>query len=191
MASLEELLKDTSEDQLVLVDLLDREVGSMGKLAVHQQARLHRAFSVFLYRGGHGGRPVETLVQRRAAGKYHSGGLLTNSCCSHPRVGESLDLAVVRRLRQELGVEGVRLGEVGSFVYRERFADGLVEFELDHVFIARYDGDVTPDPSEASDVAWVEVGELLEDLERHPSRYTAWFLTAAPMAVAAMLGPRA
>ena len=191
MASLAEILSDQQEDQLVLVDMLDREVGTMGKLAAHEQARLHRAFSVFLYRGGHDGHPVETLVQRRAAGKYHSGGLLTNSCCSHPRVGESLDVAVMRRLRQELGVEGVRLGEVGSFVYRERFADGLVEFELDHVFIARFNGDVSPDPTEVSDVAWVEVGELLEDLERHPSRYTAWLLTAAPMAVAAMLGPHA
>ena len=191
MASLEELLGDEAEDQLVLVDLLDREVGSMGKLAAHEQARLHRAFSVFLYRGGHDGHPVETLVQRRAAGKYHSGGLLTNSCCSHPRVGESLDVAVMRRVERELGVTGVRMGEVGSFVYRARLGEGLVEFEYDHVLIGRYDGPVTPDPQEVSEVAWVEVGELLEDLERHPSRYTAWFMTAAPMAVAAMLGPGA
>ena len=168
MASLAEILSDRQEDQLVLVDLLDREVGTMGKLAAHEQARLHRAFSVFLYRGGHDGRPVETLVQRRAAGKYHSGGLLTNSCCSHPRAGEPLDVAAQRRV-----------------------GEGLVEYEYDHVLIGRYDGPVTPDPQEASEVAWVEVGALLADLEAHPSRYTAWFMTAAPMAVRGMLGPGA
>ena len=191
MASLADILSDQQEDQLVLVDLLDREVGTMGKLAAHEQARLHRAFSVFLYRGGHDGRPVETLVQRRAAGKYHSGGLLTNSCCSHPRAGEPLDVAAQRRVEQELGVTGVRMGEVGSFVYRARLGEGLVEFEYDHVLIGRYDGPVTPDPQEASEVAWVEVGALLADLEAHPSRYTAWFMTAAPMAVRGMLGPGA
>ena len=83
------------------------------------------------------------------------------------------------------------MGEVGSFVYRARLGEGLVEFEYDHVLIGRYDGPVTPDPQEASEVAWVEVGALLADLEAHPSRYTTWFMTAAPMAVRGMLGPGA
>ena len=81
--------------------------------------------------------------------------------------------------------------EVGSFVYRSSFGNGLTEFEYDHVLIGRYDGPVTPDPQEVSEVAWVEVGALLADLEAHPSRYTAWFMTAAPMAVRGMLGPGA
>ena len=202
MASLAEILSPQQEDNLILVDLLDREVGVLPKLATHEQARLHRAFSVFLYRRARGsanattqanataqGGPerIEVLVQRRAKGKYHSGGLLTNSVCSHPRAGETLEQAVRRRIEQELGVSGVACREVGSFVYRARLAGGLTEFEYDHVFVGEYDGPVVPDPAEASEVAWVEVGELLEDLAAHPSRYTAWLVTAAPMAANAIL----
>jgi isopentenyl-diphosphate delta-isomerase len=102
MASLADMLAQPREDQLILVDLMDRPQGSMGKLACHQQARLHRAFSLFLYREGGGA--LQLLLQRRARGKYHSGGLLANSVCSHPRVGEELADAVPRRLTQELGV---------------------------------------------------------------------------------------
>lgn len=197
MTSLAEILASQQEDELILVDLFDREVGTMPKLAAHEQARLHRAFSVFLYRralgrdaAGQGGpERIEVLVQRRADGKYHSGGLLTNSVCSHPRAGETLARAVRRRLEQELGVSGVACEEVGSFVYRAKFANGLTEFEYDHVLVGEYDGPVAPDPAEASEVAWVEVGELLEDLAAHPSRYTAWFVTAAPMAARAILAP--
>ena len=99
MASLADMLSQHQEDQLILVDLMDRPQGSMGKLACHQKARLHRAFSLFLYRGS--GDTLQLLLQRRAQGKYHSGGLLANSVCSHPRVGEALADAVPRRLTQE------------------------------------------------------------------------------------------
>ena len=187
MASLADMLSQHQEDQLILVDLMDRPQGSMGKLACHQQARLHRAFSLFLYRGS--GDTLQLLLQRRAQGKYHSGGLLANSVCSHPRVGEALADAVPRRLTQELGVRAAvaaSLGydEVGSFVYRSSYGNGLTEFEYDHVFVAPYDGPLTPDPSEVEATAWVDADEALADLQAHPSRYASWFLTAAPMACA-------
>lgn len=187
MASLADTLSQHQEDQLILVDLMDRPQGSMGKLACHQQARLHRAFSLFLYRGSAG--TLQLLLQRRAQGKYHSGGLLANSVCSHPRVGEALADAVPRRLTQELGVRAAvaaSLGydEVGSFVYRSSYGNGLTEFEYDHIFVAPYDGPLAPDPSEVEATAWVDADEALADLQAHPSRYASWFLTAAPMACA-------
>lgn len=187
MASLADMLSQHQEDQLILVNLMDRPQGSMGKLACHQQARLHRAFSLFLYRGSAG--TLQLLLQRRAQGKYHSGGLLANSVCSHPRVGEALADAVPRRLTQELGVPAAvvaSLGydEVGSFVYRSSYGNGLTEFEYDHVFVAPYDGPLMPDPSEVEATAWVDADEALADLQAHPSRYASWFLTAAPMACA-------
>ena len=187
MASLADMLAQPREDQLILVDLMDRPQGSMGKLACHQQARLHRAFSLFLYREGGGA--LQLLLQRRARGKYHSGGLLANSVCSHPRVGEELADAVPRRLTQELGVPASKATsleyvEVGSFVYRSSFGNGLTEFEYDHVFVAPYDGPLAPDPSEVAATAWVDAREALADLQAHPSRYASWFLTAAPMACA-------
>ena len=190
MASLADLLGEEEEDQLVLVDLLDREIGSMGKLQCHREGLLHRAFSLFLYRvRERDGQPtIQVLMQRRARGKYHSGGLLTNSVCSHPRVGEELRDAVARRVGEELGVPANVAGsleyeEAGSFVYRCAYPRGVTEFEYDHVFVAPFDGRVEPDPREASRVAWVNSDEVLDDLARHPQRYTAWFLTAAPMAV--------
>ncbi|SDR67561.1 isopentenyl-diphosphate Delta-isomerase [Parafannyhessea umbonata] len=187
MASLTDMLAQPREDQLILVDLLDRPQGSMGKLACHRQARLHRAFSLFLYRESGG--TLRLLLQRRAQGKYHSGGLLANSVCSHPRVGEALADAVPRRLTQELGVPASKATsleyvEVGSFVYRSSFGNGLTEFEYDHVFVTPYDGPLAPDPSEVAATAWVDAEEALADLQAHPSRYASWFLTAAPMACA-------
>ena len=172
MASLADMLAQPREDQLILVDLMDRPQGSMGKLACHQQARLHRAFSLFLYREGGGA--LQLLLQRRARGKYHSGGLAD---------------AVPRRLTQELGVPASKATsleyvEVGSFVYRSSFGNGLTEFEYDHVFVAPYDGPLAPDPSEVAATAWVDAREALADLQAHPSRYASWFLTAAPMACA-------
>lgn len=167
-------------DQLILVDLLDRPCGAMEKLACHQQGLLHRAFSVFLYRKSLDG-SYELLLQKRALSKYHSGGLWTNSCCSHPRVGEQTGMAVTRRLEDELGVRGVACTEIGSFVYRHEFDNGLCEFEYDHVFVGEYDGPIVPNPHEASAVAWVDVKKALGDLQTQPERFTCWFMTAAPM----------
>ncbi|MBQ3301101.1 MAG: isopentenyl-diphosphate Delta-isomerase, partial [Eggerthellaceae bacterium] len=137
-------------DRIILVDEQDREVGSEEKLTAHRTPLLHRAFSIFLYDDT--GEEPRLLLQQRAYGKYHSGGLWANSCCSHPRVGEVLAEATVRRLQEELGVAGVALTEVGSFVYCHKFRDDLYEHEFDHVFVGRYAGPVKPNPEEIARV---------------------------------------
>jgi len=169
-----------ASDELILVNLFDQPIGHASKLECHTDAMLHRAFSVFLYRDG------EVLLQRRAQGKYHSGGLWTNSCCSHPRWGEELADAVPRRLEEELGVVGCSCREVGSFVYRNEFDNGLVEFEYDHVLVGEWTGDVAPNPEEADAVEWVPIDEVARHLIAEPHLFTCWFMTAAPMALAAI-----
>ena len=170
----------SADDELILVDVLDRPIGTASKAESHRLGLLHRAFSVFLVRGD------EVLLQRRALGKYHSGGLWTNSCCSHPRAGEDLAGAVSRRLSDELGVRGCDCREVGSFVYRHQFADDLFEYEYDHVFLGEWHGDVTPDPDEAMDVRWMPIPEVMRRLQDEPALFTCWFPAAASYAFAAV-----
>jgi isopentenyl-diphosphate delta-isomerase len=160
-----------ADDQVILVDELDRPVGFEDKLAAHERGgKLHRAFSVFLFDSS--GR---MLIQRRAEGKYHFGGLWTNACCSHPRRGQTLMESARARLRHELGIDAP-LEELFSFVYRaEDPASGLTEHEFDHVLRGRFDGAPAPNPDEVSDWEWVEPRELLEDVRRRPERYTPWF----------------
>ncbi|MBR0373401.1 MAG: isopentenyl-diphosphate Delta-isomerase [Mogibacterium sp.] len=155
-------------DRIILVDEQDREVGSEEKLTAHRTPLLHRAFSIFLYDDT--GEEPRLLLQQRAYGKYHSGGLWANSCCSHPRVGEVLAEATVRRLQEELGVAGVALTEVGSFVYCHKFRDDLYEHEFDHVFVGRYAGPVKPNPEEIARVEWVPVSRLRKDLQSYEAR---------------------
>lgn len=159
-------------DELILVDVDDNPIGSGEKLWVHQNDRLHRAFSVFIVWEG------KMLLQRRALDKYHSGGLWANACCSHPRAGEELADAVSRRLEEELGIQ-VPAQELFHFVYRAVY-DGLTEYEYDHVFLARYGEEVFPNPAEIAETAWIPLEELKADLRNHPERYAAWFLIAAP-----------
>lgn len=166
-----------TQRKLILVDLADRTLGAGEKLPVHQQGMLHRAFSLFLMN-----QAGELLLQRRALGKYHSGGLWTNSCCSHPFPGTELGACVAIRTREELGAEAENLREMGSFVYYKDFGNGLKEFELDHVFVGRCRGPVDPDPQEAMEIAWVTPGWAAEDLRLHPERYTAWYPTAFAIA---------
>jgi isopentenyl-diphosphate delta-isomerase len=160
-----------ADDQVILVDESDRAVGFEDKLAAHEGGgKLHRAFSVFLFDSA--GR---MLLQRRAAGKYHFGGLWTNACCSHPRRGQALMDSARARLRHELGIDAP-LEELFSFVYRaEDPATGLTEHEFDHVLCGRFDGAPRPNPEEVSDWEWVEPRELMEDVRRRPERYTPWF----------------
>lgn len=158
-------------DRIILVDEADREVGSAEKLSAHRDGgRLHRAFSIVLFdpRG-------RMLLQRRAAGKYHFGGLWTNACCGHPRPGEELAAAARRRLREELGVDA-ELREVFSFVYTASDPrSGLTEREFDHVFVGALDADLRPDPDEIDALRWVDCAELLREVRAHPDRYTPWF----------------
>lgn len=161
------------EDQLILVDLFDRECGTAGKLEVHQKGWLHRAFSVFLVNGKH------MLIQKRAEHKYHSGGLWANTCCSHPRVDETLDSAVSRRLKEETGIS-CPVKEVFSFVYRAVFENHLIEYELDHVYVGNYKGDFQTNPEEASEMKWISFEQLAEELITKPEIFAPWFIIAAP-----------
>ncbi len=161
------------DDQLILVDLNDRPTGAGEKLWTHQNDRLHRAFSVFVVWEN------KMLLQRRARDKYHSGGLWANACCSHPRVGEDLEQAVSRRLREELGIQNAPAEELFSFVYRTDFGE-LTEFEYDHVLLARYGGAIAPDPEEIEETRWTDLSELKQDILERPGAYASWFLIAAP-----------
>jgi isopentenyl-diphosphate delta-isomerase len=160
------------EEKVILVDDVDQEIGVREKMAAHQRGELHRAFSVFVFnaRG-------EMLLQKRAPLKYHSGGLWTNTCCSHPRPGEPTAEAAHRRLGEEMGF-GCPLEGAFSFIYRAEFEDGLIEHELDHVFIGQFNGQPTPDPAEVDDWRWIDLPTLREDVRAHPDRYTPWFKIA-------------
>lgn len=157
------------EDFVVLVDDHDVVVGTAPKLAAHRDGHLHRAVSVVLF-DDHG----RVLLQRRADGKYHSGGLWSNTCCGHPRPGESVHDAAQRRLGAELGVAGCELTAVSWFVYRASLDDGLVEHELDHVLVGRWNGSTLPDPTEVSETRWVDPDAVLRELAAAPGRFTVW-----------------
>ena len=157
------------EEEVVLVDENDREIGTAPKLRAHRDGALHRAFSVFLFNSRD-----EVLLQRRADDKYHSGGLWSNTCCSHPRPGEHTDAAAHRRLEEEMGLE-VPLIPVFAFTYRSAFADGLWEHEYDHVYIGRTDAEPEPDPEEVAGWRWASVEEVASEMESDPDRFTVWF----------------
>jgi isopentenyl-diphosphate delta-isomerase len=157
------------EDRVVLVDESDAEVGTLEKQRAHAEGRLHRALSVFVLNAA-----GEMLLQRRAPAKYHSGGLWTNACCSHPRPGEPVDAAARRRLREEMGID-CALEPAFEFTYRAPVGPGLVEHEYDHVFLARYDGEPAPAPDEVDGWRWVPLAELETELADAPERFTPWF----------------
>ena len=163
-----------NEERVVLVDVADVEIGTMSKSRAHREGRLHRAFSIFIFN-----KEGRLLLQRRADGKYHSGGLWTNSCCSHPRPGESLAMATKRRLKEELGISSALSPEF-TFTYRADVGPGLVEHEYDHVFFGTYDGPVRPVAAEVSEVRWMRMNDLADDLRTSPANYTAWLTICWP-----------
>jgi isopentenyl-diphosphate delta-isomerase len=154
---------------VVLVDTNDREIGTCSKLAAHEEGKLHRAVSVFVF-----DRQARLLLQRRAEAKYHSGGLWSNTCCTHPYPGKSPADAAARRLEEEMGF-GCEMDPVGSFIYRAEFENGLIEYEYDHLFKARFAGKPRPDPAEVCDWRWTGLDELARDRVEKPNEYTAWF----------------
>ena len=168
---------DDTKELVVLVDENDNEVGLAPKLDVHLTGELHRAFSVMLVdsRG-------RLLLQRRALSKYHSGGRWANTCCGHPRVGESVVDAAERRLTEEMGVS-CTLVPTGSFIYRADVGAGLVEHELDYLLIGTFDGDPIPAASEVIEWRWSSLDDVRRDLAQHPTAYAAWF----PFALAAFV----
>ena len=167
-----------SKNELILVDLDDRVIGYGEKMEVHRKGLLHRAFSVFLFHGD------RLLIQQRAAGKYHCGGLWANTCCSHPHAGQLLQDAVQQRLMEECGITGVSLREAGCFVYRAVFPNGLTEYEMDHVFVGEYEGAFSPDPGEIAELRYVPLAELKKDMITNPEKYAPWFFTAIGIAEA-------
>jgi len=156
-------------EQLILVDAQDREIGRAAKLAAHRQGLLHRAVSVSVVdpRG-------RLLLQRRARDKYHSGGLWTNACCTHPRPGETTDEAAQRRLAEELGVV-CPLRWVLRTQYRAPVGGGLIENEIVHIYGGLYSGEVRPDAREVDAFAWTPRETLMSDIEERPEDYTYWF----------------
>jgi len=162
-------VKPGARDCVVLVDDQDRELGTAPKLAAHRDGRLHRAVSAFLLDCS-----GNMLLQRRATTKYHSGGLWSNTCCTHPRPGEQPREAVHRRLVEEMGID-CPLREAGNFVYRAKLENGLIEHELDHLFLGLFEGTPVPDVSEVAEWRWFQWDELASDLATEPQRFTAWF----------------
>jgi len=154
---------------VILVNKNDEEIGTMEKMEAHLQGMLHRAFSVLIF-NSHG----KLLIHRRAYGKYHSEGLWTNTCCSHPLPGETIAEAANRRLKEEMGME-TTLAPLFSFIYRAELENNLVEHELDHVLIGFTNEQPNVNPEEVCDYKWLAMHEIEEDIERQPNLYTAWF----------------
>ena len=161
-------------EEVILVNEQDVSVGTMEKMEAHQKAILHRAFSVFIF-NDHG----EMLLQQRAITKYHSGGLWTNSCCSHPRPGEETLEAATRRLREEMGFV-TPLHKVFDFIYKADFSNGLTEYEFDHVFVGYYDGEIEPNPDEVSHYQYLSMPDIDHMLKNEPELFTVWFHIAFP-----------
>jgi len=155
-------------ENVVLVDVNDNQIGIEEKMKAHQKGVLHRAFSIFVFN-----KKSELLLHKRASGKYHSGGLWTNTCCSHPRPDEGLKNAIHRRLQEEMGFDTV-LNKKFDFIYKATVGD-LTEHEFDHVFFGVYEGDIKPDPEEVEDIKWMTISDLQNDMKSNPEKYTAWF----------------
>lgn len=161
--------KPHSDHDIILVDTEDRPIGTGLKTPVHEQALLHRAFSVFVVNT-----QGQWLLQQRAADKYHSALLWTNACCSHPKPGETVQEAASRRLREELGI-APQLEYLGSLLYRTDFDNGLAEHEFDHLLWAVTDGPFEPNPDEVAALRWIEPRELQRELAENPDHFTFWF----------------
>lgn len=156
-------------EYVVLVDENDHEIGTMEKQAAHVTPHLHRAFSIFLFNS-----KGELLMQQRALSKYHSPGLWTNTCCSHPRAGETLEEATSRRLWEEMGMR-CEMHEVYTFIYKAPVGQGLTEHEFDHVFIGQSDDIPCINTEEVASWKYVSIDALSKDLELYPNHYTEWF----------------
>ncbi|WP_338377936.1 isopentenyl-diphosphate Delta-isomerase [uncultured Flavobacterium sp.] len=157
------------EEKVILVDTNDEPLGLMEKMAAHEQALLHRAFSVFVLNDKN-----EVMLQQRASNKYHSPLLWTNTCCSHQRAGESNIQAGKRRLKEEMGFE-TELKELFHFIYKAPFDNGLTEHELDHVMIGYSNKAPKINKEEVENWKWMKIEDIKKDMEIHPQIYTVWF----------------
>lgn len=164
----EKINTDFKNDEVVLVNEQDEEIGFMPKLEAHQKGVLHRAFSVFIFNTN-----GEILLQQRALGKYHSEGLWSNTCCSHPLPHESTASGAVRRLQEEMGIQ-TSLSFLYSFLYKAELDNGLTEHELDHIFWGISDKEPIINTAEVSNYKYISVNDLINDLEENPDKYTEW-----------------
>ncbi len=156
-------------EEVIVVDTQDNPTGTAEKMAAHKEGLLHRAISVIIFNSKN-----ELLIQKRAINKYHSGGLWTNTCCSHPKPNENTQQAAERRLMEEMGIRAP-LKWAFSFHYKVDFENGLTENELDHVWVGISDQIPSPHPEEASDYKYVSVDWLVQDMKENPDHYTHWF----------------
>jgi len=157
------------EEQVILVNEKDEQIGLMAKQEAHEKGVLHRAFSVFIFNDNE-----ELLLQQRALNKYHSPGLWTNTCCSHQRDGEDSVHAGIRRLQEEMGFT-TTLKKTTSFIYKAPFDNGLTEHEFDHILVGRFNGTPDINPEEVAQWKWMPLEEVKNDIEVHPELYTIWF----------------
>ena len=157
------------EENVILVDKNDTQIGLMSKLDAHKKGILHRAFSVFVLNNNN-----EIMLQKRAYNKYHSGGLWTNTCCSHQREGENSIEAGKRRLLEEMGFE-TELKIITSFIYKVEFENGLTEHEFDYLLIGKYIKSPVINKQEVADWKWMKVELIADDIKLNPNNYTSWF----------------
>lgn len=158
-----------AQEQVILVNEKDEQIGLMEKIEAHEKALLHRAFSVFVFNNKN-----ELMIQQRAHSKYHSPGLWTNTCCSHQREGESNINAGKRRLMEEMGFS-TDLKDTISFIYKAPFDNGLTEHEFDHILVGYFEDEPNPNPDEVADWKWMTLEDLKTDMSKNPDIYTEWF----------------
>ncbi len=165
-----------STNELILVNENNEPIGKSEKMHAHKKGLCHRAFSIFILRESEQG--LETLLQQRAFGKYHSQGLWTNSCCSHPNAEETLQKSAERRLEEEFGFS-TTLKEVGVFHYIAHLDNHLIENEMDHVLIGYADPKtITANPEEIAAHLWITLKQLQLELQEKPNLFTAWLAQA-------------
>lgn len=165
-------------NKVVVVDVNDKPLGEMDKLAAHVEGRLHRAFSVFIFNS-----KMELLLQQRAMQKYHGAGLWTNTCCSHPQINEDVKASAEERLNFEMGLD-CHLEFLYSFIYRAEVENNLIENELDYVFVGFTDNLPEINLAEAKAYKWMLVNDILDDFVNNPETYTYWFKMALPKVLA-------
>ena len=156
-------------EHVILVDQDDNAIGTMEKLEAHRKGVLHRAFSILLFNS-----KGELLLQKRSRSKYHSSGLWTNTCCSHPLPDELMLQATRRKLKQEMGID-LQTEFVYKFIYKAILEKGLIEHEYDHVYIGNYDGTPEINPEEVEDWKFIQINSLRADIKKNPKAYTSWF----------------
>jgi len=156
------------KEEVILVDKNDKKIGVEEKLKAHLLGKRHRAFSVFVFND-----KGELLIQKRAKEKYHSGGLWANTCCSHPRPQEKLEQAVKRRLKEELGISLKKIKKIGKIYYKSKIGT-LTENEIDHIFVAFWNGKPKINKKEVEKIKWIKLNDLKKEIKKNPEKFAVW-----------------